>query len=212
MRHASASRVLAVAAAACAVVCSSSCVRHSEKWSRGSTGTSEYEKRMDETVRRTYDELSALAAGDESADYTHSRYDKKTTVDTEPSLFGKKKFADKQFRTKDFAGADEYKGKDYHFLKRQDYKEKTSRDQDERFSTGEAREEKRLFFGRNKKARTKEFDENDKLVRTSGYRDTEADLERLEGRDLTIVRDDAAEAEAALTVEDVRTMLHGPAQ
>ena len=174
MKHASASPLLAVAAALCAVAVLGSCKTvRTEKWRKGSIAESDYERRMDESVTRTYNELMALASGDESADFTHSQYDSKTSVKTKDGLFGRKKYADgKMFRTKDFAGADEYKSNEYHFLKRQDYKAKNSRDQNERFATGEAPEEKRKFFGRNKRARTKDFAEKDKLARTGDYRDT----------------------------------------
>ena len=127
------------------------------------------------------------------------------------SNYDKKIAREKTFRTKDFAGAGEYKHNDYQFLKRQDYQAKTVRDQNQLYAEGssEAPEEKRRFFWQRKKARTKAFNESDKLARTGNYRDAEASLKRLENRDLTIVDDRAKADGASLTLGDVRTLLHG---
>ena len=174
MKKAPASRVLAVATAACAVVVFDACkmTQTTSKWRKGSTGQSQYERRMDKTVRETYNQMEALAAGDESADYTHSRYDKQTTVDTKSNLFRKKYAEGKDYRTKDFAGADEFKGQDYHFLKRQNYKAKTSPDQDQRFATNTAPDQKRKFFDRFKRAKTNDYAEGTRIAPTNDYRDT----------------------------------------
>lgn len=211
MNRASASRLLAVATACCAVVLLGACqtVRTS-KWRKGSTGVSKYEQRMDKTVRRNIDELNALASGDESVGYTHSSFDQKTDIDTESGLFRKKAAADgKAFSAKDFAGADEYKSQDYQFLKRQNYNAQDSPDQERRFDTGTAPDQKKSFFDRFKRAPTKDYADSTKIAPSNDYRDTKLELERLEDRIPNIVQDEAADDGAVLTVDDVRTMLHG---
>jgi hypothetical protein len=210
MKPAPASHLLAVAAAVCAVAVLGACKTvRTEKWSKGSVATSKYERRMDDTVRKTYKELEALSSGDDTADFTHSQYDNQTDIKKKSSLFGKKYVGEKSYRTKDFAGAEEYKDGDYHFLKRKEYDSKTSSDQNQVFDTGESPDERKKFFGRRKKARTKDYADNNKLIRSNNYRDTEDDIGRLNQSSPNIIRDDAEEAGATLTVDDVRTMLHG---
>ena len=211
MKHAPASRVLAVAAAACAVaLLGASCKTTSETWRRQEIGT-EWERRTKAKATAAMEQINAAARGDDSEGYMQNEFDEKT-ADTKKSLFGKKKYADgSTFRTKEFSGADEYKYGDYHFLKQQNYKAKTARDQDQRFAESgtEAREEKRRFFWQRKRARTKKFADSDKRVPANLERKTQGDLERLETRDVNIVEDPAKEAGATMTIDDVRTLLNG---
>lgn len=211
MKPASASRLLAVAAAACAVAMLGSCKTvRTENWYKGDAGLTEWEKGINEDFQENLDTMNALARGDKNVDYIGSEFDQKT-IGSKTSNYDKKIAREKTFRTKDFAGAGEYKHNDYQFLKRQDYQAKTVRDQNQLYAEGssEAPEEKRRFFWQRKKARTKAFNESDKLARTGNYRDAEASLKRLENRDLTIVDDRAKADGASLTLGDVRTLLHG---
>ena len=141
---------------------------------------------------------------DDSADFTHSQFDQQT-LGTKENPYGKKLAKGKSFRTREFAGAYEYKHGDYQFLKRQEYKAETARDQDQLFGQGatESAEAKKRFFWRRKRARTKEFGESEKDVRTREYYETKRSLERLEGRDLNIVEDPARDAGVAEDVVDL---------
>ena len=64
--------------------------------------------------------VNAAAEGDDSEGYMANEFDQKT-LSSKKSRFGKKRAGEKMFRTKEFAGSDDYISEDYHFLKRQNY-------------------------------------------------------------------------------------------
>lgn len=208
-----ASRSLAAAAALCTVLGLGACKTTTTGNMRpGEIGTA-WEKRTKAKARLAMDQLNAAANGDDSEGYMANEYDQGKNLETKSSLFGKKYAEGKSFRTKSFSGTKEFKGNDYHFLKRQEFDATTSPDQDSRFAAAstESPDAKKQSIWQRKRERagTKKFAEAGKTAEVGGYRDTELASERLQRTDLNIVEDDAREDGATMSVDDVRFMLHG---
>jgi len=209
MKQASGSQKLtAVATALFVMVALGACetVRTGEKWSRGTSGMSKMEVRWLESQMSAKRQAKALKEGDEDADFDLLNHEQNIIGEKKGNPFGSKVVKNKSFRTKDFAGADEYKYGEYQFLKRQNFNAKTARDQDQYFAEGDTESNllKKRYPWQRKEARTKAFRESDMRARTGDYyrtRDGASD-----GRP-NIVKDFAEEDGASMTVDDVRSIL-----
>ena len=213
MEPAPASRLLAVAAAACAVAVLGACRTTEERWYKGDAGKTNWEKKLDSSVQQNMDTMNALSRGDDAIDYVGSEFDQKN-ISSKTSRYDNKRAKQKSFRTKKFAGADEYQHGDYEFLKRQKFDTGTSADQNQRFADGatKAPDARRKFFWQRKEARTKISTDNSKIAPTGDYGDTAADINRLSRRQPTIVEDPAQEAGVTMSIGDVRTLLNSNGQ
>ena len=213
MKPASASRLLAVAAAACAVATLASCRTTEERWYKGDAGKTNWEKGLDSAVQENMDTMNALARGDESIDYVGSEFDQKT-VGSKTSRYDKMRAKQKSFQTKKFAGANDYQDGDYEFLRRQKFDTGTADDQNQRFADGRAKapDARRKFFWQRKEAPTSGYTDNRKIAPTNDYGDTAADISRLKGRQPTIVDDPARDAGVTMSIDDVRTLLNSNPQ
>ncbi len=210
MKPAPANHTLAIAAALCAVVLLGACKTTTSEWRRGEIGT-EWEKRTMSKATAAMEQINAAASGDDTAGYMANEFDMGRSIQNKSSRFGKKYAKEKSFRTKEFAGVDEYKSGSYHFQKRQDFDAKSSPDQELRFADGttESPDAKKNSFWQRKRADTKDFGDGKKAFNANGYRDTDRESERLGRTDLNIVEDGASEDGATMTVDDVRDILHG---
>ncbi|MFT5106556.1 MAG: hypothetical protein ACI9UA_002179 [Pseudoalteromonas tetraodonis] len=206
MKPPSANHLLATTTALCAIVLLGACKTTETSWRKEEIGT-DWEKRTLGKVTQAQNQMKAAHDGEDTDGYMQNEFDMNGDIDTKKSLFSNKKARTKDYGTKDFAGsADEYKSGDYQFLKRQNFEAKTSRDQNELFATGESPDNKRRFFGRNKRARTKDYADDTKSFGTGTYSGADSSG----GRKIpAIVQDRARDDGATMNVDDVRTILHG---